>query len=404
MTMIEEEALSTTLRDAADAIAVPEGAMERILAAARDARPSGVGRFRRHSDEMADGAHDSVHSEPLRKLDSSPWYRRPRRLLAVGVAAAVLGVGGVSAVVTHSSSSTAPNLSAQSTANTSVNGLEHRALSGAPTPFSTSSGAQPGLTPPASANGGSGSASQGSASPVPTLPTGAVGQSAKVEKTGSVDLTIGKGKLASTLTRLTDLAAATGGFVANTTTQAGVGSSDTPSTGSVTLQVPQASFDAVVAEVQTLGKVTSLTTKGTDVTGQYVDLQARITALQSSRDQYLTIMSKASSIGDILAVQNQLDSLQSQIEQLQGQLQVLDSQTTYGTLAVSASESGARPAPVPQAPSGIASAWHGAVSGFAAAFDGLVRATGPLLFVILLLAILGIGGRLGWRRVQRRIL
>jgi Domain of unknown function (DUF4349) len=401
MTTIDEEALSAALHDAADAISVPEGAIERILAAARerDARPSGMGRFRRHSDELSDGADDPVDDE---RLDSPPWYRRPRRLVVVGVAAAVLGIGVVSAVVTHGSSSSGPNLSARSTSNSSMKGLEHRA--DAPTPFSTSPA--PGLTPTALPGAGAplGSASQGAATTAPSLPTGAVGQSAKVEKTGSVDLTIGRGKLASTLTRLTDLAVATGGFVANTTTQAGGGSSDTPSTGSVTLQVPQASFDAVVAEVQTFGKVTSLTTKGTDVTGQYVDLQARITALQASRGQYLTIMSKASSIGDILAVQNQLDSLQSQIEQLQGQLQVLDSQTTYGTLAVSVSESGTHPAPVPQAPSGISSAWHGAVSGFAAAFDGLVRATGPLLFVILLLAIIGILGRLGWRRVQRRIL
>ena len=57
--------------------------------------------------------------------------------------------------------------------------------------------------------------------------------------------------------------------------------------------------------------------------GQYVDLQSRITALQDSRQQYLTILAKATTVGDVLAVQEQLDGIQSQIEQLQGQLQVL---------------------------------------------------------------------------------
>ena len=46
------------------------------------------------------------------------------------------------------------------------------------------------------------------------------------------------------------------------------------------------------------------------MTGQYVDLQARLTALEDSRQQYLTILAKATSIGDILSVQEQLDSIQ----------------------------------------------------------------------------------------------
>jgi hypothetical protein len=230
-----------------------------------------------------------------------------------------------------------------------------------------------------------------------------VGQSSKVEETGSVDLAIGKGRLERVLTSLTDLAVANGGFAANTQTQSG-GTSDSPSYGSITLQVPQANFGNILAQAQTLGTVTSLSTKGTDVTGQYVDLQARIAALQASRDQYLTIMSKATSISDILAVQNQLDSLQSQLEQLQGQLQVLDSQTTYGTLAVALTETGARRPPPPQPSSGIGDAWHGAVSGFAAAFDGLVRIAGPTLFVLLCLAGLVLLGRVAWRGMHRRIL
>ena len=217
-------------------------------------------------------------------------------------------------------------------------------------------------------------------------------------------LSVGKGRLDPVMTRLMNLAVGLGGFVADTQTQSGTGAVATPSYGSITLQVPEVSFSAVVAQAQTFGGVTSLTTKGTDVTGQYVDLQARIDALQASRTQYLTIMTKATSISDILAVQSQLDTLQSQIEQLQGQLQVLDSQTTYGTLVVSVSEPGHRSTPPPAPRSGIGAAWHGAVSGFTAAFDGLVRGLGPALFVILCLAALAFVGRLGWRSVRRRAL
>ncbi len=95
-----------------------------------------------------------------------------------------------------------------------------------------------------------------------------------------------------------------------------------------------------------------LTTSATDVTGQYVDLQARITALQDSRQQYLTIMAKATTVGGILAVQEQLQNLQSQLEQLQGQLQLLNNETTYATLAVTVSQKVVTPPP-PRPESGL---------------------------------------------------
>ncbi len=181
----------------------------------------------------------------------------------------------------------------------------------------------------------------------PSLPSGSVGQSAKIEQTGTLGLSVGRGDLGPTMTRLTTLAGANGGFVANSQTQSGAAAGGAPY-GSITLQVPVDSFSTVLKQAQALGKTTDLTTKATDVTGQYVDLQARIAALEASRQQYLTIMAKATTVGDVLAVQEQLDSIQSQIEQLQGQLQVLTSETSYSTLTVTVNEGTppARPEPV----------------------------------------------------------
>ena len=56
---------------------------------------------------------------------------------------------------------------------------------------------------------------------------------------------------------------------------------------------------------------------------------------RTSRQQYLTIHAKATTVGDVLSVQEQLDTIQSQIEQLQGQLSLLTSQdVAYSTLTV----------------------------------------------------------------------
>ncbi len=143
------------------------------------------------------------------------------------------------------------------------------------------------------------------------------------------------------MNKLTSLASAYGGFVANSQTQSSgaAGSTGTSgSNGTVTLQVPVANFTPLLAEAKSLGRTSALTTKATDVTSQYVDLQSRINALEASRQQYLTIMTKASSVGDVLAVQAQLETLQSQIEQLQGQLAVLQNETDYSTLTVAVGE------------------------------------------------------------------
>ena len=244
---------------------------------------------------------------------------------------------------------------------------------------------------------------QGLSAPAGAAPqsTAPAGQSTKIAQTGSLDLQVPKGALTSTITALATLATRAQGFVANTQTSAHPGARGASPQGSVTLEIPEASFGAVLHDAQILGKSLNLTTKATDVTGKYVDLQSRITSLQASRQQYLAILAKATSISDILAVQAQLDTLQSQIEQLQGQLAVLTNETTYSTLAVTVHEPPSAQRPAPLAPSGIDRAWHDSVHGFFDRVDGVVGAAGPVLFVVLSLGLIALVGRLLWRRWQR---
>ncbi|HUC37240.1 MAG TPA: DUF4349 domain-containing protein [Acidimicrobiales bacterium] len=402
--VVDEERLRATLSEAAESFDIPDMAVEQVLLRARDldASPHLMSRFRRRKGEtVASDAHGDAASE-----DEALKARWRRRMLQLKRPPVVLTTAALSLVavtlILLATLGGLPSSQSNPSANRAPQGLHSSATPGAVSGGSAAPGSAGGV----GASGGPAPA-PGSSSPpatAPSLPTGAVGQSSKVEETGSLDLTIGKGRLETILTSLTNLAVADGGFAADTATQSG-DASNIPTSGSITLQVPQASFDNVLANAQALGTVTSVTSKATDVTGQYVDLQARITALQASRDQYLTIMSKATSISDILAVENQLDSIQSQLDQLQGQLQVLDNETSYATLAVSLTENRShRPPPSPKPASGISDAWHRSVSGFAAAFDGLVRIAGPALFVLLCLMVAIILGRLAWRSARRRFL
>ena len=115
-----------------------------------------------------------------------------------------------------------------------------------------------------------------------------------------------------------------------------------------------------------------------------------------------TLTTKATSIGDVLAVQAQLETLQSQIQQLQGQLAVLASETDYSKITTVVSEPGAvHHHPAAAVPSGLDRAWHGSVHGFVAGAEGLIRIAGPALFALLCLAAALLGGQVLWRRLQR---
>jgi hypothetical protein len=402
MAVMDDELLGSLLHEAGASFAVPDGGPAEIL---RRARPE-VGEV----TETGDPDSAQIRFDLGDVEASAPRPRRVRtvvrshRLLAVAASVIVLAalttiglaLGPTTPALKRSVASRVVPPSA-----TSQHGLSAPKASSTPGASGSATGA-PGFSAlsPSKAQSSSGTAVTPSSTVPPPLPTGVVGQPAKIEQTGSLDLEVRKGSLSSVLSKLAFLAEASNGFVSNSQSQSGIPSGG-PS-GSVTLQVPVADFSTVLKQVQALGRSTQVTTKATDVTGQYVDLQSRITALEASRQQYLTIMSKATTVGDVLAVQAQLDSLQSQIEQLQGQLSVLTGETAYSTLTVLVSESAPSHQPPPPRPaSGLSRAWHDSVHGFVAGVEGLIRVAGPALFVLLCLSVVVVGGRVAWRRVQR---
>ena len=256
-----------------------------------------------------------------------------------------------------------------------------------------------GASPPAGADaatgGGSSAPGTGTLAAVP-VPAN------RVVQTGQLALEVGKSKVQPTLDRLGGIATTAGGFLTSSRSAAGVGS---PS-GTSTLRVPTAKFDAVVAQVRTLGHVTSISTSAKDVTADYVDLGARISALEDTRATFLTLLSRATSIGDTLAVQQQIQPVQQQIEQLQGQQQLLANRSDLATLAVSVGEVDApirTTEPAQHKRTGFAAAWHRTVTGFNVGLQALITIVGPLLLILVVGGVIALGVRAVLRlRLRRR--
>jgi hypothetical protein len=227
---------------------------------------------------------------------------------------------------------------------------------------------------------------------VPALPS-------RVIKTGSLNLQIPAGQLLAVINLMSGESTGLGGFVASSTTN--MSTPGAAASGDITLRVPVQSFSALLTDVERLGKASSVTTSGQDVTSQYVDLQARIQSLQDGRSQFQQILAKAQSIGDILAVEQQISTLQTQIEELQGQLKVLDDQSNFSTLSVHIAETTA-PGRAPRPTSALTRSWLHARHSFTQGLDSIVAFSGGFALFLVVLGFLAVVARFAWVLLRRR--
>ena len=374
--MITDELLERGLGEIGDGYDVPAHAIDDILDQLRPTEDIAL------SDEVV-----TTHRRwpPSRRT----WLVSSAAALVVliAVAFAVGGSGGGAPRTTVANSSGAEKTPVSAPNATAGKILDSRAVSAGSVPAIPDAYAQSRTQ----ASGGGSTAP--SALPLPTNDS-----LTKIVQTGDMDLQVDKGKVEATTAKLTDIATRLGGLVANSQSIGG----DEPS-ASVTLRIPNAAFGKLLNEARGLGKVLSVNTKTANVTSQYVDLQARLHALGLTKSTYLSILTKASTIGEILSVQQRINDIQTQIDQLQGQLNVLTNQTTYATLTVSIDQKNTIKAAVVHHQSGISKAVHRSVSRFVHGVEAIIGVIGPIVLVLLLVGLGWLLARLGYRIVRRQM-
>ncbi|MGO9558128.1 MAG: DUF4349 domain-containing protein [Acidimicrobiales bacterium] len=150
-----------------------------------------------------------------------------------------------------------------------------------------------------------------------------------IVRSGSVTLGVPKDDVVSSFNKVSSIALTLGGFVSSSAT--GVGSSG----ASLVVRVPTEEFASLTKQVSSIGHVRSETVTGHDVTGESINLEARITNLDSEQNALRALMARTGSIPNILEVQNELFSVESEIEQLTADESSLLNKATYATLSVS---------------------------------------------------------------------
>jgi hypothetical protein len=241
-------------------------------------------------------------------------------------------------------------------------------------------------------------------SQIPAAQTAPLTDSARIVKNGALEVRVGKGTVTESVNRVTALATGLGGYVSDTRTTSSE-QSGSQASATITVRVPSAAFEQLMAEASKLGDVRSTTTSGQDVTAQFTDIEAQLAALTATRDQFLLVLGEAKNVNDILAVQDRLTQVQIQIDQLEGQKRLLTDQTSFGTLSVTLLEPGATAAVPPVDDNkDLGDAWRDARRNFGDALENIVGASGTLAVVFICGAALLTVGWFVYRGLRRRTL
>jgi hypothetical protein len=102
----------------------------------------------------------------------------------------------------------------------------------------------------------------------------------------------------------------------------------------ISYRIPSDRWEEALDALRALGKSVGEKTDAADVTGQIVDLDARIRNLRASETALVKHLSDSGKISDILEIESRLSDVRGQIEQLSAQKANLDSQVAYATLTV----------------------------------------------------------------------
>lgn len=207
----------------------------------------------------------------------------------------------------------------------------------------------------------------------------------KIIKTAQLVLQIKSGEFEGKYDEVSAIAEGAGGWVSESKAGAS-GSGGTVTGGTVTIRVPSASFSRALAKIKDLGKVESISEETTDVSEEYTDLTSRLNHLRAQESVYLSLMARAQTIEESLAVQRELSALQQEAERLQGRKNYLDNRVDYSNIQVTLNEPGSSATVARGQGWGVGGAFADAAHGVVNAFNAIVRFAGVSLVYILLIA------------------
>jgi PKD repeat protein len=149
-------------------------------------------------------------------------------------------------------------------------------------------------------------------------------------------LTLVVDNITSAMGQITNLATSFGGYVVNSN----IGENQNQLYASISFRVQAERFNDAITALHNLAvDVKAESTTGQDVTQEYTDLNSKLRNLEASEAQLLELMTKAGTVQEILAVQQQLTNTREQIEVIKGQMQYMEQSSKLALFSVNLEQS-----------------------------------------------------------------
>lgn len=105
----------------------------------------------------------------------------------------------------------------------------------------------------------------------------------------------------------------------------------------ITLKVPKINFQSDLNNLKKLFiSIENERIQIEDISQQYIDLEARLKSKKESEKRYLTLLQKASSVKDILEIEQALRQIREEIESYEANLRYYNNSIQYSTINVNA--------------------------------------------------------------------
>ena len=212
----------------------------------------------------------------------------------------------------------------------------------------------------------------------------------------TASLTVRAHSVSAAISRAMAIATSEGGYVSSENASSDPNHPN-ESTATVELKIPVALYSVALHDLTlpSLGTRLSLQQQTQDVTEQVADVDSRVASDEAAIAQLRTLLTHAGTVGDLLSVQDQINSEESDLEAMQAQQSALNHETSYATVTLTilgpqAAPKPAKPTHTPGLVNGLVAGWHAfrtsvswllAIIGAVAPFAAIIALIGGLAYV-----------------------
>ncbi|HZX45008.1 MAG TPA: DUF4349 domain-containing protein [Candidatus Nanoarchaeia archaeon] len=108
--------------------------------------------------------------------------------------------------------------------------------------------------------------------------------------------------------------------------------------GSYQIKVEQEKYDSVLAQLKTIGKITSFNGNALDITGSYTNAQINLETEEARLQRYQKLYAEATSITDKITLEDKIFDQERRVKYLKDSIEKMDQKIDYSTIYLSINE------------------------------------------------------------------